>query len=104
MRRGSQRVGLRRDQAVEVRGELMARDEGGDEPLPPLSLTGKSAFGPSRHAPEMSTFGLGLDVTQGDQLMQVKKIDTVKADADAQFEVDECFRLRRLRHDGSKNS
>jgi len=25
--------------------------------------------------------------------MQVKKIDTVKVDADAQFEVAECFRL-----------
>src|SRR5262245_60841607 len=64
MRHRRRRVGLRRDQAVEVRGELIARNEGGDEPLPLLSLTGKSAFGPSRHAPEMSTFGVGLDVTQ----------------------------------------
>ena len=31
------------------------------------------------------------------QLMQAKKMGTVKADAHAQFEVDEYFRLRRSR-------
>jgi hypothetical protein len=36
--------------------------------------------------------------------MRVEKKDTVRADIDAQFEVGECFRLRRLRHDGSNNS
>jgi hypothetical protein len=43
----------------------------------------------------MATFGVRPDITPHsacDQLMQVKKIDTVKADADAQFEVGECFR------------
>ena len=31
-------------------------------------------------------------------------MDTVKTDPDAQFEVGECFRLRRLRHDGSNKA
>src|SRR4029434_2741699 len=55
----------------------------------------------------MSTFGCDRTSrkhSDGDQLMQVKKTDTVNVAVDAQFEVGECFRLRRLRHDGSKNS
>src|SRR4029453_17558079 len=55
----------------------------------------------------MSTFGCDRTSrrhSDGDQLMQVKKTDTVTADAHAQFELGECFRLRRLRHDGAKNS
>jgi len=38
------------------------------------------------------------------QLMKVKKIDTVKADADVQLEVSNVFRLRRFRHDRANSN